>query len=1010
MRPNRLKSLGVATLVWLMAVSSTGAAFARTFTLDGSIAEWTEADRLDLVPGTGVEGFKLYGYHDAVTHKYHLALTANQAIGAGTTFWLNTDRDETTGYLVWGFLVGAEFNINISDDGAPHLYTGGDGQTWMLGPLSHAYDATKTIFEVEFDEGMVAANTPINMWADVNNSVFLPGWYGIGGYSIDAVGVPPPPVAPTSGPITLDGDLSDWNPKDRIDRLPGTSVVGYELYGRADGQTYYFAIKSLPPAAVPGANTTLWLNTDRNRATGHQVWGIAVGAENNINFAADGSPHLYTGAAAQNWLTGPLPHARSADGTVVEIALNQALLDPSALSIDISVDINNVVFVPADFTGPGYTLFHPADLPARSQNRPVRVGIVYSATSAAKYFGDKAYSQLYAAMQHQCMQAGIPYTLLHESDLADINKIKDLDVLFLPYFANLPAAAMQEVEDTLVRAVYHYNIGLITSGNFLTNDENGNAHSGDSYARMKHVLGLTLDGYFGPEDHSIRAGTGHPILRSYAPGEVLGNYAAGYMQYYKRHFSVAQSFVDVLNSTSSHKVAWSVELGGRSVHFSSPAVMADTDLAWRAVLWSIYGDRPWVGMQVSRQSAVFIGRCDMDQSQYVDEVTEFYPALLQVIAKWKTNYNFVSSYYVNVGNNPKQGETTDWAYSGGIYNALIAMGNEIGTHSYTHPDYTTQLTEAQLTFEFKDSRDVIAKNLGIDVISAAVPGNPENLAVDTVLDKFFSYVSADFSGTGAGYHGAMGFLTPDFNMVYLAPNLYFDFTMIGFLGYTADHALAKWREQYDTLAAHAPSPFMVWPWHDYGPTSYESPAYTEAMFTDFIGYAFAQGAEFTTGADAAARIISFANTDVRVGGASGNTVLATVSGDVATGVMALRVETSDGLKISSVEGWPAFSGDKVLLGEGGGAYKIHLSSAGATTPHISKLPMRARLKTASLTTAAGDAGSLAFSFSGTGAVEVSFPRGTYLPSAPCGNTTTYNNNVLSISFDTAGDHACVVAW
>ena len=86
MRPNRLKTLGVAALVSLMAVCIASVASARTFTLDGSTADWTEADRLDLVPGTGVAGFKLYGYHDAVTHKYHLALTANQAIGAGTTF------------------------------------------------------------------------------------------------------------------------------------------------------------------------------------------------------------------------------------------------------------------------------------------------------------------------------------------------------------------------------------------------------------------------------------------------------------------------------------------------------------------------------------------------------------------------------------------------------------------------------------------------------------------------------------------------------------------------------------------------------------------------------------------------------------------------------------------------------------------------------------------------------------------------------------------------------------
>lgn len=35
--------------------------------------------------------------------------------------------------------------------------------------------------------------------------------------------------------FVLDGDLSDWTAKDRIDRLPGMGVLGYEVYGRADG-------------------------------------------------------------------------------------------------------------------------------------------------------------------------------------------------------------------------------------------------------------------------------------------------------------------------------------------------------------------------------------------------------------------------------------------------------------------------------------------------------------------------------------------------------------------------------------------------------------------------------------------------------------------------------------------------------------------------------------------------------------------------------------------------------
>ena len=55
--------------------------------------------------------------------------------------------------------------------------------------------------------------------------------------------------------------------------------------------------------------------------------------------------------------------------------------------------------------------------------------------------------------------------------------------------------------------------------------------------------------------------------------------------------------------------------------------------------------------------------------------------LLNFIRDWKERFNFVSSYYIDVGNNPSIGQFTNWSVSGSLYRNYIALGNEIGTHS-----------------------------------------------------------------------------------------------------------------------------------------------------------------------------------------------------------------------------------------------------------------------------------------------------------------------------------------
>ncbi|KAK0358132.1 hypothetical protein LTR94_036636, partial [Friedmanniomyces endolithicus] len=68
---------------------------------------------------------------------------------------------------------------------------------------------------------------------------------------------------------------------------------------------------------------------------------------------------------------------------------------------------------------------------------------------------------------------------------------------------------------------------------------------------------------------------------------------------------------------------------------------------------------------MTRDAGLFASRIDMDQSQYSDEVKPedgsagIYSKLLPILDQWKSLYNFVGSYYVNIGNDPSQQRSTD---------------------------------------------------------------------------------------------------------------------------------------------------------------------------------------------------------------------------------------------------------------------------------------------------------------------------------------------------------------
>ena len=240
------------------------------------------------------------------------------------------------------------------------------------------------------------------------------------------------------GSLTIDGDLSDWKANERInlplDRPPylASGEILYGKYVTAPEPSYVIALKS--SQAAIGNNTSFYLNIDKDAKTGYQVWDQYLGAEYYVNIIDNGEnksqPNLYN---SQSEWKGSLIHAYNADRSVIELVIPIASM-PSASAIEavgMLIDINDTVFFfPGNYPSGGqFTIVNvPEVLPVRTDFSK-RVGIVFSNSTLKNFYHKKAYSQLFMSLQHQAMMAGIPFDLLSESDLTDLNKLVNYDAL-----------------------------------------------------------------------------------------------------------------------------------------------------------------------------------------------------------------------------------------------------------------------------------------------------------------------------------------------------------------------------------------------------------------------------------------------------------------------------------------------------------------------------------------------------------------------------------------------------
>jgi hypothetical protein len=303
------------------------------------------------------------------------------------------------------------------------------------------------------------------------------------------------------------------------------------------------------------------------------------------------------------------------------------------------------------------------------------------------------------------------------------------------------------------------------------------------------------------------------------------------------------------------------------------------------------------------------------------------------------------------------------------------MGNEIGSHSITHPENTNLLTDAQLQTEFQQSKLIIEQNFAAQGIKdpidptkpyllagAAIPGAPEKLAVSEKVMAYYDYLSGGNVQIGAGYPGAFGHMLPGDSKVYLAPNISSDFTLIEFKKMTPDQATAAWQQEWQDATAHASLPVVVFPWHDYGITGYV-PGYNVQMFESLIKTAFDAGSEFVTLKDLAKRVSVFDTSSLTYDMVDADTISVNVGSSGSLGTFALDLS---GQIIKSVAGSYAYDADSVFLTKSGGTFTIDLGVTPDDVTHITSLPSRAEL----LAATSPGGGGLDFSVIGEGTLLV----------------------------------------
>lgn len=607
----------------------------------------------------------------------------------------------------------------------------------------------------------------------------------------------------------------------------------------------------------------------------------------------------------------------------------------------------------------------------------MRVGIVYSKNSEAFFSDAFIFRQLFTAVQSQTIQAGLPFDLLDESDLADFDKLAKYKVLVIPALQIADQAMVSIYKENLRKVLWENGVAIIAADAFFSYDANNIYQGIQTTDAMRDIFGLgtTVSGTYSNVTISS-VGSTHPISTLIKSPEELAVYDNTFYQEYGQWVGLPTDPIAWFKHGTESRVAIqaAVRGNGKMVHFSDLYKMVDSKILWAAIQWAsgpFFGPQNNVTLSMTRANGILLPRNDMDLSRFLASVRNVHFPLLDILKRWKQDYSFKGSFYINIGNDSQTGVYTDWDLSGPLYQEYISIGNEIGTHSYTHPQDTKLLDVPQLQFEFLDSKNEIATRLGFPVTGTGIPGEDENLFVYETINPWFDYISGHtlYSDSRIGANLGIGYLTPTEDTLYYSLNMTPDFVLGDILKFTPEQSSAEWQKELVEQATNMRQPVLHWLWHDYGIiNSNNSPYYGLLAFEDLVKRAYNEGYEFATLHDYTERFKAFTQASFKVDYIASSRVVVDVSG---SNLGALTVELGSTANIVSAGNHYAYNGGKLFLPANGGNFPLAIGSGAANVTRVTSLDSRLNLLTIS-----GDGTALDFQVSGLGKAVIHFKTGT----------------------------------
>ena len=229
------------------------------------------------------------------------------------------------------------------------------------------------------------------------------------------------------------------------------------------------------------------------------------------------------------------------------------------------------------------------------------------------------------AAQNQARMAGVSYDVIDESQLTNINNLIGYDALIFPSMADVNTAQLPAIMSTLTSAVYNYHIGIITSGDFLTNDQTG-ARTPRQLLRQHGRPCWVSPGSTGGNsgDVTVTANdVSNPIMEGYTAGQVIQTYANVKATPPTRVGRQPQTCWSTRTSPVSARCPALSKPRPAAPTFISPraALLGDSNLLSNAIQSVVLGTQPGVALHTSRRAGIVAARMDMDQSQIPADVS-----------------------------------------------------------------------------------------------------------------------------------------------------------------------------------------------------------------------------------------------------------------------------------------------------------------------------------------------------------------------------------------------------